>query len=206
MKAWSEFYRDVLPEVTGCPEPSMNLALLRTAQQFFSRAHVWTVWLDNTTTIADATEYDIELEPGSELVKMKRATLDGRPIRLTTPDSLPDDWKTNSAGIDTCVFTTDNKTITLLPANAAGLILRVEATLKPSNTATGVEDSYFDQYVDIIAMGAKARLMQQQGMSFSNPVRGLDLERQFDDAVSSLAIRKFRAFSAALPRGQVRTF
>lgn len=206
MKTWPAFYRDVLPEVLGCTDPGMDLALLRAAQRLFGRAHVWTVWLDNTSTASGATEYDIELEPGSELVKLQRATLDGRPIRLTTPESLPDDWKTSSAGIDACVFTRDSKTITLLPANTAGLVLRVEATLKPSNTATGIEDHFFDQYVEIIATGAKAGLMQQMGHPFSNPARAMDLERRFDDAVGGLAIRSFRAFSSALPRGRANTF
>lgn len=205
MKAWSQFFRDVLPDVMGCPEPSMELALLRAAREFFAGAHVWTVWLDNTMKIAGITEYDIELERNCELVKVLRATLGDRRIDITTPDSLPDDWQINPTARAECIFTSDGKTITLLPSNATGL-LRVQAVLKPSNAAVGIEDYLFDRYVEPIATGAKARLMLQPGKPYSNPAYGSVLDGQFRDAISGILIQRFRAFSKAFPRARIQTY
>lgn len=205
MKAWSQFFPDVLPEVPGCPDPMLERALLRSAQDFCAGAHVWRVWLDTITTIASVTEYDIELAAHSELVKLERAAMDGRPLPVITPEMLPDDWHT-SASARNGVFTHDRKTLTLTTSPAAGLALRVEATLKPSNNATGVEDFLFDQYVDQIAMGALARLMQKSAMPWSNPAKGLELERQFEQAIAGINFQRWRAFSSALPRAAARTF
>lgn len=206
MKKWDQFFPDLLIDLPGCPNPTVERALVRAAQQFFSGAHVWKIWLDSTTTAANTTQYDLALDPNAELVRLERATLDGRPIAITTPDTLPADWQTNTAGIADCIFTTDRKTITLLPAKAAGLVLRVEATLKPANSATGIEDYLFDQYADTIAMGAKARLMQQPDKPYTHVTDGLNFEQRFIAAISSIDFQRGRAFSSALPRARVRTF
>lgn len=206
MKTWDQFLKDVLPDVAGCPEPVAEHAILRAAQQFCAAAHVWKLWLDNVATLATSTDYDIALEPNSELVKLERATLDGRDITITTTESLPSDWKTNTAGIANCLFTQNRKTMTLLPAQAAGLILRVEAVLKPSNAATGIDDAIFDQYVETIAMGAKARLMKQAGKPYSNPVAGFALETQFMNALAGVDFQRWRGASSARPRSRLQTF
>ena len=206
MKKWDQFFPDLLIDLPGCPNPTIEHALLRAAQQFFSGAHVWKIWLDNTATSLNVTQYDIALEPNSELVRLERATLDGRPIGIKVPESLPADWQTNTAGIADCIFTSDRKTLFLLPAKAAGLILRVEATLKPANSATGIEDDLFDQYADTIAMGAKARLMQQLGKPYTNMTDGATYEQRFMTAIKTIEFQRFRAFSSTSPRARVKTF
>lgn len=205
MKTWDQFLRDVLPDVPGCPEPVAEHAIMRAAQEFCAGAMVWTVWLDNVTTRADATEYDIELEPASDLAQLMRATLDGRDIDITTAASLPSDWKTNTAGISTCLHTQDRKTMILLPAQAAGMILRVEAALKPADDAQGVEDHVFE-YVETIAMGAKARLMKQADKPYTNPTLALVHESDFKLAINRVGLKAMRGFSGAMPRGRAKTF
>lgn len=206
MKAWSQFFPDVLPEVAGCTDPMLERALLRAAQDFCAGTHVWKLWLSDTVTALGVIDYDIEFESNSELVRLERATLDGRRIGVTVEKNLPDDWTSNSAGIAPCVFTPDRKTLTLLPPPAAGLVLRVEATLKPSNNATGVEDFIFDQYVDEIAMGALARLMQKSGMPFTNPAKGTELETKFKHEMARIGFQADRGHSSSLARPRVKTF
>lgn len=207
MKAWSLFYPDVLPSVIGCPAPMLDHALLRAAQSFFTKSQVWKLWLDNVTTTLGVTDYDLELESNSELVKLERATLDGRPITVTTPEVLPADWQTSQLRISDCIFTVDRKTVTLLPTpTTAGLVLRIEAVLKPSNAATGIEDYLFDNYNDTIATVATAELLKKPGMPWTNMVLGQEIANLANDKVSAIAFQKWRAFSAALPRARVRTF
>lgn len=206
MKVWSQFFSDILIDVPGCPDPTVERGLLRAAQAFCIGTQVWKLWLENITTQANVTEYDFELEPKSELVKLERATLDGRSLLITTPQSLPDDWRTNSAGLADCIFTSDRKTLTLLPTKVAGLVLRVEAVLKPSNSATGVEDFIFDQYGEVIAMGALARLLQQSNTPYSNPAKGLALDERFKESIAAVGFQHWRAFSSARPRSRLSTF
>lgn len=206
MKAWSQFFPDILAEVPGCPDSMLERALVRAAQEFCSGTHVWKIWLSDTTTVLDVIDYDIELEANSELVRLEKAILDGRPIKTTTEEALPEDWSVNPASVASCVFTHDRKTLTLLPPPAAGLMLRVQAVLKPSNAATGIEDHLFDHYVDEIAMGAIARLMQKSNVPFSNPAKGIELQRQFTHEIARIGFHKDRGFSSRMNRAKVSTF
>lgn len=205
MKTWDSFYPDVLPSVMGCPDPVMNHALLRAAQEFFRRTHVWTLWLDTIRT-AGRAEYDIPLEDNTELVKLQRATLQGRQIAVIAPETLPADWKTSPSGLRSCVFTRDRKVLTLLPITSTAELLRIEASLQPSNSATGIPDEFFDLYVEAIAHGAKARIQRLAGTAFYNPQYAMDCEEMFKQAIGSIAIQQYRAFSSAAPRQKIKTF
>ena len=206
MKAWSQFFPDILAEVPGCPDSMLERALLRASQEFCAGTMAWKVWLSDTVTVLNTVEYDIEFESNSELIRLERATLDGRPLQMATADDLPNDWMTNSASIAPCVFTNDRKTLALLPPPAANLVLRVEASLKPANNAAGVEDFLFDNYVDTIAMGAMAKLMQKSNVPFSNPAKGMELDRQFTYELARIGFQKDRGFSSHMSRAKVRTF
>lgn len=206
MRAWEEFMPDVLPEVPGCPEIEAEHAIKRAAQEFFKTTHVWRLWLDDVTTLADEIEYDIELEPESNLVRTMRATLDGREILCTTTAALPADWKTNTSGIRDCIHTVDRTTLILLPPPAADLILKVEASLSPSDHAGGVDDTVFDNHAEDIARGALARLMTKTGRPFTNPFAGQAKRKEFEDAMNVLAIQVQRGFSSTLPRARGRFY
>lgn len=205
MKAWDSFYPDVLPSVMGCPDPVMNQALLRASQEFFQRTHVWTQWLDTIRT-AGRTDYEIPLEDKSELVKLQRATLGGRQIDITAPEDIPADWQTYPTATNRCLFTVDRKTLTMLPGTSINELLRIEATLKPSNSATGIADEFFDLYVEAIAHGAKDRILRLPGNVFYNPALADDSKAMFNQAISTIAFQKFRAFSKAAPRQKIKTF
>jgi len=206
MQTWDQFYPDVLPSVMGCPNPMVDRALLRAAQVFCSKTQVWKVWLADIATLALATEYVAVLPTTSELVKLERATLDGRPIIITAPEILPADWQTNPSGISDCIFTIDRKTITLLPAKPAGLLLRIEAVLKPSNTALGVEDHLFDQYSGTIAMLATAELLKLPDRPWGNPVYGQEMASLANEQMATISFQKLRAFASAIQRARINFF
>lgn len=205
MKVWSAFYSDVLPSVIGCPGPVLDHNLLRAAQDFFQRCHVWTQWLDNINTVGIA-DYDLLLEPSSELVKLQRATLNGRTIEVTSPEALNADWQTSPGSVRSCVFTRDRKTLTLFPASSLDQLLRIEAALKPSNDATGVRDDFYDLYCEVIANGAKARIKRLSGTDFYNPAQAMECDEMVKEAIGRLNIQRFRAFSSAAPRRKIKTF
>lgn len=205
MKAWSAFYADVLPSVIGCPSPVMDHNLRRAAQDFFQRCHVWTQWLDTLKT-AGVAEYDIPLESQSELVKLQRATLNGRQIAVHTPESLPADWQTSPNSVRSGLFTRDLKTLVLFPPTSRAEVLRIEATLKPANDAAGVRDDFYDLYVEVIANGAKARIKRLSGTDFYNPAQAQECDEMVKEAIGRLSIQRFRAFSSAAPRQKIKTF
>lgn len=207
MKTWANFLKDVQVHVPGCPEPVAEHALLRAAQEFFSTTRVWRLWLPDATTTTGLTDYLMLMEPKSELVRIERATLDGRSIEVRTEDELPDDWKTYTGGIVDGVHTPDRKGLILLPAPASdGLVLRVEVSLCPANDATGIEDRLFDLYVQQIAAGAVADLKGHAGKTYSDTAGSLAWRSRFEAHMGVTDIKRARGFSSARPRSRVRTF
>jgi hypothetical protein len=206
MKAWDQFFPDILVDVLECPYPVVTHALKRSAQDFFRRTLVWRVWLDPMQTAANINEYELDLGSNAELVRIERATLDGRPIVISTAASMPTDWKTNPLGIEDCIFLVDGKNVTLIPYKAAGLVLLIEAALRPADAATGIEDYLFDLYGETIATGAKARLLRQPLKPYTDMGASADAQILFECAIGQIGIQQFRGFSSALPRRRIASF
>lgn len=208
MQLWEAFYKDVSPFVPGCSEPELDHALLRAAQHFFARTRVWKLWLDEINTSAGVIEYDLNLESKSELVRIERATLNAQLLTIQTEANLPGNWREfpNQSGVCQSIHATDGKTVVLLPPPKDGLLLKIEACLKPSNSAVGIENRFFDQYVLAVATGAKAELMLQPGMPFSNPTEGMRLQSEFNGKMAAISIQNARGFSSHRPRQRGRYF
>lgn len=200
MKTWDQFLRDVLPDVPGCPEPVAEHAILRAAQEFCQHTRAWNVWLDPVTTIGAVSSYDLNLEPRSELVRLESATLAGIGIKVSRVQDMPIDWRTNATGMGTCIFTVDSRTVQLLPIKAAGLSLVIQASLKPANDSEGLDDALYAQYVETIAMGAKARLMAHALKSYGNPGESATQRASFVASMDSIKTRLWRGNGTARPR------
>lgn len=206
MTTWETFLKDVLPWTPGCPEPVAEHAVRRAAQEYLEATRLWKLWLPDVITAVDRTEYDIELEPKSVLVRLERATLNGCPIRTRSVDELPDEWQTYTSGIERGVHTTDGETLFLLPAQAAGMVLKVEAAMRPSDEATGIEDHIFNRHSVHIAAGAIAALKGQAEKSYSDPAGAMEWQGKFHGHMNVADFQRYRGYSSSRPRRQIRTF
>lgn len=206
MKTWDLFLKDVLVHVPGCPEPVAEHAVLRAAQEYLETTRAWKLWLPDLTTEDGATDYFLLVEPKSELVRLERATLDGRGIAVRAEQDLPEDWLTYPQGVETGVHTADRKTVTLVPSQTAGLVLKVQASMKPSNSATGLDDDLFDLYVTHIAAGAVATLKGHREKSYSDPDGALLWRGTFLGHMGVTDFQRIRGYSSSRPRRRVQTF
>lgn len=198
MTDWQAFLPDIVPDVDGCPEPTVMLALSRASRQFFEQTRLWRMWLAPVTISAGVLNYPLVLDTNADLVGLERATLNDRAIRVLSGAAMPSDWRIQTTTqITPCVFTEDRITFNFLPAQITGDVVQIEVTLKPSHGATGIGDTFFAQYAESLAMGAKARLMLQPGKPYSNPNLGALLEQQFNNAITDINIRRARGFSAS---------
>jgi hypothetical protein len=170
MKPWSAFLRDVRPSAPSTPEPVLEHAILRAAQEFCQRTRAWVVELDPTTTSADATEYDIELATGTELVRIESASLDGHPYAV---------WRRDTRASGRYVFTPDGRTLRFSHPMGQGKSLVLTCSLKPGESAKGVDDALFARYVTVIALGAVASIT-------GDPMKRADFESRCDDIVYQL--------------------
>jgi hypothetical protein len=197
--AFTYFYDDLMPLVPGCPMAMANKALLRAAQEWCEKTLCWRAWLDDVTTLTDENTYDFNVVAGQEVVQLLRATLDGQDILVMTPDSIPANWRTSTAWSDrTGIFTQDASSFVLVPTPAADLIVQTEVALRPTNTATGVEDAIFAAYANEIATGAAARLHAMPGKPYTYAAS--TARKEFQDAIATTASEVWHAFSRAPQR------
>ena len=68
MKALDQFHPFILPDVMGCPVPTMNHHLLLAAREFCQKTKAWSVWLDSVTATGTTNQFDHDLTSQQELV------------------------------------------------------------------------------------------------------------------------------------------
>jgi hypothetical protein len=80
---------------------------------------------------------------------------------------------------------------------ADGQIIVPSVSIKPSITATGVNDDLFDQYGEAIGYGARARLMSMKDKPYSDlKLAGIE-QLKFNEKVGQVQVDVARAFSKA---------
>ena len=191
MKLWASFYSYYLQDLPGCTSFAAVNELRRAAQEFCERTKVFRVDLDPTTTNASEDTYEFEIDEEQMLVKVMSAKLDTQDLKLL----LPGDEITMSGTAAMLVL--DQTQFTLMTQPAARQKVYVKAVMKPSNSSTGVEDFIFDQYAEAIAHGAKSRLMNKAGKTYTNPALAQQEKQEFEAAISKTLMRAAKAYSSA---------
>lgn len=185
IKGWETFHPDVFPDIEpGKPIPLVNRHLMRSAQYFCDVTRAWRMTLDPVTLIESITEYDIEREPGTEIVRIEEATIDGQPLAV---------WRAGRETYEGCryVHTPDGRTVQVswTPTGAMSLVLTV--TARPSDSATGVDEALAARYSKVIADGAKASLNKNASE-----------QQAFIDECNTIAARVWRGLSSSRPRAK----
>jgi hypothetical protein len=141
-----------------------------------------------------------------ELVRIEAAWFDGRQVEVRHVYDLDDlslsDW-TTATGHPRVVVQVSPFTIRLypVPEHAAAKGLKVRASVRPSESATGIPDDLGAKFRDELAIGAKARLLLQTGAPWANPEMGALLARMFDEHISAANLTTVRSFG----RGRLNT-
>lgn len=194
MKTFEAFFPDLLPLVPGCPEPTAKLALRRASQRFCELTLAWRAKMDPIYLTAGIDEYDLSLDTSAELVRIEKAFIGDREVKVLTPNE-------HISRHHTYIECADRKTVFVnpAPANTTDLLLNITASLKPSNAAQGVEDFIFDEYVAVIALGASGLLKQHPTKTYS-AADGREVWAEFEGRCSSIKLAKWRGFGRNTPR------
>lgn len=204
MRTWDTFYPDVLPEVLGCPEPTVDRHLLRAAREFCAKTQCWREDLDRITTRAERADYELNLPDEADLVRLVGASLDLRDIGLEVVNgtTLAERLRGNSG--PRRVLTMDLRTLYVLPTPAGAQSLVVTAILQPSDRsdspATGVPDHVGERYGMDIARGALASLMTMNQAKWTNPALASIKRGEFNDAIGTAKTAAWKANTNTRPR------
>ncbi|MCY1167131.1 hypothetical protein D9M73_70880 [compost metagenome] len=189
MKAWSEFYDSLLPDLPGCTPTMANVALRHAAREFCSKTLAWNEWRGPQDTSATSIEYDFDVASTEDVVKLLGATLAGNDLLVLAQNDLPLDW-TTAPGCRSGIVTIDRRSFFVLPQRDAGLAIRTWIALQPSKKGLGVPDALFAQYEEDICAGAKARLMLSPKKPYSDTglagVHRLDFDQRIARATRAV--------------------
>lgn len=202
MALWSNFYPLILGHVLGCPDPLMDQELRLSAQEFCRRTKCWLVWLDPVTTVSGNAEYDFDTPLNSTVVRVERANIGNTPVEIRSFRACESDPAIEVDGNDGFI-SSDRMTFRLGSAATAGQSLSVQVLLMPGDRAAGVPDELFRQYAEQIGFGAKARLMEIPGQTWTNPGLSDANREKFNAAIGAVAVDSWRGNTQATPRSRI---
>jgi hypothetical protein len=167
MKLWSDFYDFTLPDLPGCPVAALDIALRQSAIEFCELSLAWKAEHDPIAVVSGTAEYAFVPPAEAVVHAITYARFDDDEIQITGETGiLIQNWRT---GTGTPKYILGGATaLTLVPEPDVDGTLTMTVALKPSPDATGVDDSIFNEYRDVIVHGALSRLMLSPKKPYSS--------------------------------------
>lgn len=172
------FYAYVLPEVPGCPEITADVAIRSALIEFCEKSLVVQRDHDPVSVLKGLVDYDLEPPTGQLVVKVLKAWYRSKELDPVAPDNIDKAEVYNTLFVNADVsqadprqyLQKDERTVSLfpIPKESASNALTMRVALKPTRTATAFEDVLFQDYAEIIAHGAKYRLLGMANKPWTN--------------------------------------
>jgi hypothetical protein len=191
-KTWDDFLPLLSPHLSGCPNVTMKQYLGIVASDFFARTYLWRDQIDTIYTTAGVSEYDLAGEAVIEdviSVVLNETTLDRTDLRLVATQDL------GQVGEPREFWVKADRSIVLFPTPEEDVELKVYAVLKPSRTATGVEDWIYETFADTLVSGVVARLAMIPNKEWTDVATAMSQKAMYERAVTNARIRDFRGIN-----------
>lgn len=196
----------LLPEVPGVPDSLAIQAIMRTANDFCWETGVWSEIQDPISVIDNINEYDLEAPTGGQIVTIKSIWMVNRelvPVTMERLQELIPNWQ-EAKGSDPAYYNsaTDYATVRIYPiplgANKAKMTIR--AQYAPDQFGTYLPPFLVDKFLDEILAGAKARLMQMPGKSWTNPALAGANQAYYNEGITKAKVFTAHDKVAGSPR------
>lgn len=201
--AYEEFLPEVLIEVDGCPSKVAENAIRNAVIELCQKARIWREQLDEVNIFANVGTYDLDLPNDTQLVTLLSAKYDGGNISAISEDELETvtskyrvtNWRSD-IGQPVCVFASNQSEVTLIriPEVAptdGGLV--IWAAIAPSRDSYECPETIYNEYLELIAHGAKSRLMGMSTRPWANPQLAVAEERKFNRGVVAARIKESKS-------------
>lgn len=192
--AWSTFYPDVLVHVPGCPLPLVDHHLRAATIDLCQRSKRLKFDMPAFDTIADQPTYALDPGTGMETVLILDAAVDGKLIDPATRAelSIGDDWSTETGQPTKYLMDGDDETVRLWKIPDGVYSVTLTLAIKPSESATGVEQWFADRYRRTIARGALAELLSLPKRQWTDVQMAAIRLEQFEAGVRSAEAQGLR--------------
>lgn len=200
MKAFSEFYDDLLPELPGCTTALVDHHLLRVAREYCDRTAAWRETLDAIAYAANTLTYSIfPTSTKTELVRLLSLTV-GTQLQWVARDIELSDSDQPLYQADEPPFTVNDvgDEITLTDQPAANIVLI--ASLRPSLAAVSLPNFLLTDQLEAMRAGVLSRLMLMGNKPWTDRDLGTNYRQAYDAALNFGALKAARGNTRALLR------
>lgn len=197
---FDQFLPEVQPEAPGVPYPVVINAVRNACFDFCRHSLIWNEIQDEDAYLAGVAEYQVFPPTGAQVVQILNITLDnGRvvpPVSIDETVGVRPLWLTQTGVVEWFVQTSpDTFRFVAVPDTDGKFTARV--AYAPTRTATKVDASLFNLYLESIKYGALAKLKAMQGTPWSDPAGAQAYELKFGQAVAKAVIERTRSNSRA---------
>lgn len=196
-KLWTDFYDLVVPDLPGCPFGMIDNALRQAAIEFCEQSLAWTYQHPDVAVIAATGVYAFVPPSDAVVHAITYAAFNGSEIASHSGESDLRiwDWRNQTGTPEYVLGGATSLTLVSTPDIDGTLTLTV--ALKPSPTATGVDDSIFNEYREAIIHGALWRLMLSPKKPYTNAQLATYHQQQFTILTGQAGMRQARNYTRA---------
>jgi hypothetical protein len=181
---YSALTNEILPEVPGCPDISIERAIRDSAIEFFDTTLAYTADQGPVTVTSGVATVVLTIPAETRLVQLLRAQIGDRPLARITRDQLmtvPISWQDDTGDPTALTFNSDTA-IRLLPIPNRTMPdpLYLRFAVAPTRISTSIPDAVGERYYREIAAGAKSRLMLMPEKAWSNEKMGVGYRSMYE--------------------------
>ena len=188
---WEKFYPYIQPYLPGCPEIVIETHLKEAAAEFLACSEIRRFDIDNDFTSKSTKDYDLDTPTGAVLENIYELLLDGRLLsRVSDRHVNGSRFLNNGSPMYYSIY--QDSAIRFYPTPDKKYTFHGVGVLKPSLTATGVEDWIYETHGRCISYGAVARLAEVPGKEWHNPEIAAYYRSKFDMEADVAKSRDYR--------------
>lgn len=193
LQPFSKFYDYVLPDIPGFVTGVIDIALRNAAIEFCEKSAIWKQTLDQIALVSGRSQYDVIPHTSqAKLADVLEAELGsgGWLEPVTTRDVVV--AGSSRTGAPKGMLFYDDEIITVDPIPTASDTLQLLVSLKPARAATQLPSFLLERWIDVIAAGAKSRLMRMSKKPWTNLTMAAAYEADFQREISAAHITAAR--------------
>lgn len=199
------WYPFIIPTVAGCPDETMIHHVRQACIEFCERTGVWSENLAKITSFTGVSDYTMSPPVGSAIVKLLSFTVSGKTANFTNQTG-GEQFRVEQSACDVA-WTPNKVSLSVSPTPGATVsTFGVRAALKPSQDATTIGASIFQQYAAQIAAGALSGIYAMADMPWTNVSASAAMRVLFDSHISKTAIKASFGFARGRRRSAIRYF
>lgn len=205
MSRYEAFLPEVLPYVPECPE-IVAVNAIRNAVIEFCDKSLWLVYEHDPITIyANNGVYELDLPNETISARILDGWVNNLPVVPRGEDEIkrlyPFNWR-EIEGRPMSVTQLDPTEVIFVPRPTDSDVYTAQllVALKPTRSSLNCDDSLFERWAEKIGFGARARLHELPGQTFSDPNLALRYRALFNQAIGEAKIERNRGLTRAAMR------